>query len=129
MVTGATPYDVELQREKFFECETAPGCLCLLEGCGKMQLAQRLIPRSGGLQVADGRQCRRIGLLQEPVDNLAQTALRQPGNISVNGHDPIEVNGCRGVFFAQNFKLRVLNDQAPVAILHLAIKNHFVTGG
>ena len=60
----------------------------------------------------------------------AQAALGDARQIPIDGHDALEMDGLLvRIVLAENFELRVIDDQAAVRILDFAVNDHFLAGG
>ncbi len=87
------------------------------------------VARCGGDGVGEG-EGDGGGVVEEVVDEGAEAALGEAGDVFVDGYDAVEVDGLGGVvFLVDDFDFRVIDDEAAGLFLHFAVGDDLLAGG
>src|SRR5687767_12668170 len=88
------------------------------------------MPAPGGTTIHVVDRAKRCGLdlTEEQMNDLPQAALGDAGDIPVNGHDPLEMNGGL-IVIPQHLEFRMIDDQPPVGFLDLSINANLLPCG
>ncbi len=130
-VAGALPDDVELEGEKALQGEAAAGGFAGFGGGGKMGFEEvgGAVVRGYGKREGEGVVFGMADAIRRHVvDDLAQAALVEAGDVLVDWDDAVEVDRFLAIV-GNDLDLRVVDDEASALLLHFSISDHLLPGG